>query len=158
MAKYDDASWHYDGDYPNGLPNENASTHIGMFLAWCINNSLISDELQEDSEEEVNDVKSRKMTGGEFLRTICDEKFIHDDLSELGQDFANDYYDGEKSKFAKKFNDYGNDFCNVFNEYAKKNNFEYESLYHVEDTWKNYDLMAKRLDERFAEWKSFTKK
>jgi hypothetical protein len=38
MAKYDDASWHYGGDYPEDLPNENVATHIGMFLQWCIEN------------------------------------------------------------------------------------------------------------------------
>jgi len=32
MAKYDDASWHYGGEYPENISEENASTHIGMFL------------------------------------------------------------------------------------------------------------------------------
>ena len=158
MAKYDDASWHYGGDYPKNLPDENAATHIGMFLAWCINNDLASDELQKDAKDEINNVKSRQMTGGEFLINICDETFAHNDLSEFGQKFANDYYDNDKSKFAKKFGDYVDDFCNVFNEKAEKNGFEYETLYHVEDTWENYDLLAKKLDERFVEWKNFTKK
>ena len=30
MAKYDDASWHYGGDFPDDLPEENGATHIGM--------------------------------------------------------------------------------------------------------------------------------
>jgi hypothetical protein len=33
--KYDDALWHYEGDYPKKLPNENAAIHIGMFITWC---------------------------------------------------------------------------------------------------------------------------
>jgi len=158
MAKYDDASWHYGGDYPKELPNENAATHIGMFLAWCINNDLISDELKEDAEEEIDDVKSRKMTGSEFLIKVCDEKFIDDDLNEIGNEFANDYYNDDKSKFAKKFSNYVNDYCNVFDEKAEKDGFEYETLYHIEDTWENYDLIAEELDKRFAEWRNFTKK
>jgi hypothetical protein len=32
--KYDDASWHYGGDFPADLPREAGSTHIAMFLAW----------------------------------------------------------------------------------------------------------------------------
>jgi hypothetical protein len=152
MTKYDDASWHYGGDYPKDLPKENAATHIGMFLAWCINNDLISDELKKDAKEDVNNVKSHKMTGSEFLIKVCDGKFIDNDLSEIGQEFTNDYYEN-KSKFARKFGDYIGDFCNVFTEKAEKNGFEYETLYHVEDTWENYDLMAQKIDECFAKWK-----
>ena len=33
---------------------------------------------------------------------------------------------------------------------------ELESLYHVQDTWENYDRMAARLDERLAAWRSQT--
>ncbi|MDN3694377.1 hypothetical protein QWZ06_19865 [Chryseobacterium tructae] len=53
MSKYDDASWHYGGEFPEGLPQKNGATHTGMFLNWCINNDLISDELKEDNEEEI---------------------------------------------------------------------------------------------------------
>lgn len=34
MANIDRADWHYDGQYPKGLPPENGGTHIGMFLVW----------------------------------------------------------------------------------------------------------------------------
>jgi len=153
MAKYDDASWHYGGDYPKDLPVENTGTHIGIFLAWCINNDLISNELKKDFKEDVEDVKSSKITGAEFLFKICDGKFIDDDLSFFGQKFASDYYENDKSKFAREFGFYLEDYCDVFDEKAEKNGFEYESLYHVKDTWENYDLMAEIIDERFIQWK-----
>jgi len=38
--KYDDASWHYDGEFPADLPPEAGATHIGMYLAWCLLNEL----------------------------------------------------------------------------------------------------------------------
>ena len=28
--KYDDASWHYNGDFPTDLPVEAGATHIGL--------------------------------------------------------------------------------------------------------------------------------
>ena len=37
---YDKTDWHYGGDYPENLPSKNGGTHIGMFLAWAINNNL----------------------------------------------------------------------------------------------------------------------
>lgn len=149
MAKYDDASWHYGGDYPKNLPDENAAIHIGMFLTWCIDNELLSEELKEDCSEDIQNIKNRKMTGGEFLIKNCDEKFIDDDLCEFGNEFAGDYYVHD-AKFAKKYSSYGNDFCEIFSEY--------ETAYHVEDTWENYEKIKNVIDQRFEEWKKYKKK
>ena len=41
--KYDDASWHYSGDFPKDLPNEAGSTHIAMYAAWSALNGLASE-------------------------------------------------------------------------------------------------------------------
>jgi len=38
--KYDDASWHYGGDFPDDLPDEAGATHTGMFLAWALLSGL----------------------------------------------------------------------------------------------------------------------
>ncbi|PQA97095.1 hypothetical protein B0A69_03345 [Chryseobacterium shigense] len=154
MAKYDDASWHYGGEYPENLPDENAATHIGMFLAWCINNDLISEELAEDSADEIQSVKRREMTGGEFLIDVCDEKFSEYDLSAQGNGFAQAYYN-DGTAFGKKFNSFADDYSETFDRKAEENNFEYESFYHVEDTYENYDLIKPLIDQRFEEWKEF---
>ncbi len=87
MSKYDDASWHYGGDFPEGLPQKNGATHTGMFLNWCINNDLISEELKEDSAEEIEKVKRREITGAEFVMESRDGKFSESDLSDLGNSF-----------------------------------------------------------------------
>jgi hypothetical protein len=148
MAKYDDASWHYGGDYPEDLPNENAATHIGMFMAWCIENDLMSEEQKEESGEDLQKVIDHKMTGAKFLINNCDEKFIDEDLSELGNDFTKAYYEND-AKFAKKYSSYDDDFAFIFDEY--------ETSYHVEDTWENYERIKKVIDQRFQEWKEFIK-
>ena len=153
MAKYDDASWHYEGDYPADLPPENAATHIGMFVAWCIHHDMMSEELLEDAEDEMLAVKAREMTGGAFLRQVCDEKFCDSDLSDGGKQFADAYYE-EKGRFSKKYQSYSSDFCDVFDEKAERQGFVYASSYHVEDTWENYDLMAAKIDARYAEWQA----
>jgi hypothetical protein len=36
--KYDDASWHYGGDFPTDLPRKAGSTHIALFLACAVLN------------------------------------------------------------------------------------------------------------------------
>lgn len=92
MAKYDDASWHYEGNYPENLPTANAATHIGMFLAWCITNDLISTEQLDDYGSDIEEVKARRMTGAEYLISICDEKLYEEDLNELGNNSENEAY------------------------------------------------------------------
>ncbi|KAF2516069.1 DUF7832 domain-containing protein [Flavobacterium foetidum] len=154
MAKYDDASWHYGGDYPDNLPDENASTHIGMFLTWCIDNDLLSEEQLEDSEEDIIAVKNRELKGSEFLINNCDEKFSEYDLSDLGNEFARSYYD-EESSFAESYGDYGSDYEEHFEKEAKKKGFEYESFYHIEDTWENYNSLKPVIDARYEQWKKY---
>ena len=41
---YDKAKYHYEGDFPQELPMEQAFVHTGMFLSWIIDNNLFSDE------------------------------------------------------------------------------------------------------------------
>lgn len=156
MAKYDDASWHYGGDYPENLTNENAATHIGMFLTWCIENNLIADELRDDAKQEIEQVKNRKLSGAEFLIHICDEKLSDADLSDLGNKFAKDYYEDE-TDFAEQYNSFADDYADVFDEQAEAKGSEYESFYHVENTFENYELIKAVIDRRFQEWLTYKK-
>ena len=150
MAKYDDASWHYGGDFPDDLPEENGATHIGMFLTWCIDNDLLSEEQIEDSEDEIESVKNRKMTGAEFLIDICDEKFTDYDLNDIGNEFATDYYE-DGTKFSKKHKNYFGDYAEIFDIKVIDNNLDQDSLYRIENSWTNYDLIKSRIDKRFSE-------
>ena len=157
MAKYDDASWHYGGDFPDDLPEENGATHIGMFLTWCIDNDLLSEEQIEDSEDEIESVKNRKMTGAEFLIDICDEKFTDYDLNDIGNEFATDYYE-DGTKFSKKHKNCFGDYAEIFDIKVIDNNLDQDSLYRIENSWTNYDLIKSRIDKRFSEWKEFKAK
>ena len=133
--KYDDASWHYGGDFPKDLPPEAGATHIGMFLAWAILRDLVGELHREESAQSVEKVRERQMTGAQFLVQECDEKFTDEDLSEMGNAFARQYYE----------DDYFNDYCDVFDEV--------EEVYRLEDTWSNFDRLAPILDRRFQEWR-----
>ena len=136
---YDRADWHYGGDYPAGLPAENGGTHIGMFLAWAIERGLEGDFHREESAAALAAVRARKMTGREFLFSQCDEKFWEEDLSEEGNAFATAYYEKDDGYLA---------------DYAATLIDDLPSLYHVADTWKNFDRVAALLDRRYAEWKA----
>jgi len=138
---YDRADWHYGGNYPEGLPNENGGTHIGMFLAWAILHDLIGDLHLEHSVEALAAVRERRMTGRDFLFNQCDERFWEEDLSDLGNAFARDYYD---SKAEGCFLD----------DYEEALAGDLPTLYDVEDTWVNYDKLGPMIDRRFEDWKA----
>ena len=141
MGSIDRMDWHYGGDFPEGLPTENGGTHIGMYLAWIINNDLIGEMHIEDASESILAVKNRQMTGRDFLIQECDEKFWNDDLNEEGLTFTNYYY-SDDSGMKQYIQDYEQILSN-----------DVASTYHVENTWDNYDKVARVIDIRYKEWK-----
>jgi hypothetical protein len=137
---YDRIDWHTGNNFPKELPFKNGGTHIGMFLSWIIDNDLIGLFHIENSKESVEKVKNREMTGTQFLIKECDSKLWPEDLNEEGNNFAKSYYANE--------NDYGqyiDDYSIVFNNY--------ETLYHVDDTWENYKKIEFVISKKYREWK-----
>ena len=134
---YDRAYWHFAGEYPEDLPLENGGTHIGMFLAWAINNNLESDIHKRESQASLSAVRNKEMTGRAFLIRECAEKFWEDDLSEEGNAFALYYYESDM----------------YFSDYKSALAGEMPSIYHVEDNWENYAIIAPVISKRYARWK-----
>jgi hypothetical protein len=136
---YDQAEWHYGGNFPEDLPPENGGTHIGMFLAWTIMNGLEGEEHQEDCPESIAAVRARRMTGRQFLFKECDGKFGEGDLNEEGNAFAKYYYSSKDRPY--------------LTDYARVLSSDLPDAYYVEDTWENYDKIASVISERFNEWR-----
>jgi hypothetical protein len=135
--KYDDASWHSGGDFPADLPPEAGGTHSGMFLAWAILNRLGGDL---HSPEEVEGLRTRTLTPGQFFLDVCDGKFTAEDFSEEGNAFARAYYDMSRGQYLRDY------------EYALGAGLP--TLYHVPDTWGTYDVLAPVLDGRLRVWRT----
>ncbi|QEL13753.1 DUF7832 domain-containing protein [Limnoglobus roseus] len=140
----DRADWHSGGDFSAELPSENGGTHIGMFLAWPILNGLQGEFHDEESSEDLEAVRGRTMTGRDFLFRSCDGKFWEEDLSEEGNKFAAAYYSGEG----------GQGYGEYIKDYQGALAHSLPSVYHVEDSWANYDVIAPVIDWRFSEWKA----
>ncbi|PTR24912.1 hypothetical protein C8K36_107168 [Rhodococcus sp. OK519] len=136
MTTYDDADWHYGGDFPDDLPNEAGATHIGMFATWC----LLTGFAGESVEDELEPLDSREITPGAFLMTVLDEKFVSDDLTADGNAFAVAYYAGQNEDSR-----YLDDYVDAFDTTA-------DEIYRVEDSWETYDVIAERIGARFHEW------
>ena len=135
--KYDDASWHYGGDFPPDLPREAGATHIAMFLAWAALNGLAGDYHKIDSAKELAELLAREITPGAWFIRTCDEKFTDEDLSEEGNQFAAAYYGDGGS--------YVSDYCDAFPDVP--------SLYHVEASWVSFDALAPIIANRLRGWR-----
>jgi len=138
--KYDDASWHYGGDFPADLPHEAGATHIGMFVAWALLSGLGGEIHIEECPEDMESLQSRSLTPGAFMMRYCDGKFTDEDLNEEGNQFAAAYFDLQKGGYLA--------------DYEASLGENVPDLYHINDTWENYERLKLVLDRRFSEWQS----
>ena len=106
--KYDDASWHYGGDFPVGQPDEHGGTHIALFLKWCFLRGWAGDLHTDEAPEAVTHVVEGRLSATEFLFDYCDGKFTDEDLNDEGNSFAIKYY-GDAGLYLE---DYAENFGN----------------------------------------------
>ena len=143
--KYDDASWHYGGNFPEDLPREAGGTHIAMFLAWAAGSYLLGELHTNEAPELLAGLLERSMTPGRWFMAACDAKFTDEDLNAQGNAFAAAYYVEEEAPDASKLT-YLADYCETFPEFV--------DTYAVPDSWESFERLRPLLDKRYAEWKS----
>ena len=136
--KYDDASWHYGGQFPKDLPNEAGATHTGMFVAWALLTGLAGEIHTEEIPEGLEKLRSRSVTPGQFFLEACDGKFTDEDLNDEGNAFAQEYFDFDRGAY--------------MNDYDQLLAKGLPSQYHVQDTWTNFDKLRHVLDKRLDDW------
>jgi hypothetical protein len=138
VANIDRADWHYGGQFPPHLPQENGGTHIGMYIAWILNSGLASKQLLGFIADRKAAFDNRAVTGRDLLFEKLDEKFFPSLLTKEGKAFTNSYYESDT----------------YIQDYAELLAAGFETPYEVADTWENYDRLAPRLDERLRQWRA----
>ncbi|BDD05117.1 DUF7832 domain-containing protein [Aureibacter tunicatorum] len=133
---YDNAKNHFLGNFPEHLPIEQAYVHIGIYLGWVIDSKLYSDFFSEEAETEIYRF-SRREFPCTILSEIWDGYLGFELFNEVGNLFTNYYYGG-----GLYHRDYRENLANIL-----------PSIYHVEDTWDNYEKMSKIINTRFEDWK-----
>jgi len=137
---YDNAKTHFLGNFPANIPIENAYTHIGMFLGWMIENDLYSEYFEEEAEVQMYRFKKREL-GPTILSEIWDGYLGYELFNKAGNMFTYYYYGSGI---------YNKDYTNLL---AK----DLPSIYHVKDTWENYELMANQISNRHKQWEALIK-
>ena len=133
---YDSAKSHFLGNFPDNLPIEQAYVHIGMYLGWVIQNGLYSEYFEDEAEIQIFRFKRREISCT-ILSEIWDGYLGHELFNRQGNMFTYYYYGGGL-------------YRNDYDELLVK---QLPSIYHVNDSWENYDKMALRIDMRFQDWK-----
>ncbi|BHH82777.1 DUF7832 domain-containing protein [Desulforhopalus sp. 52FAK] len=136
--KYDDASWHFGADDFGDLPEINAYTHTGTFVAWAMLNGLASEFHKEESRKEIEKLKTRLVTPAKFFQKCCDGKFTDEDLNEIGNKFALDFFE----------NRYFGTYAEVVDPEER-----FENIYEIPSNWETYDKVANEIDRAFNLWK-----
>lgn len=106
--KYDDASWHYGGEFPANSPDEFGATHIAMFLRWCFTKGWAGALHLEEEPEDTQKVIDGTLSATEFFMQYSDGKLTSDDFNDQGNAFAQKYYGDDGlylSDYAEHFGD-----------------------------------------------------
>ena len=135
---FDKAKWHSDGDFPKGLSADQAFVHTGLFLGWIIDSELYSEDFATSLAAEIDQFKGRRLTGPGVYRS-GDGVFMDEMLNPEGLEFTTEYFDFQTGKYLQ---DYEKLFADGL-----------PSMYHVQDTWENYDRLKPQLDKQFASWR-----
>jgi hypothetical protein len=136
---YDLAKNHFLGDFPASLPIEKAYLHIGIYMGWIIDHTLYSEYFEEEASTEIYRFRRREIECI-ILAEIWNGALSHELFCDEANLFTFYYYAGGLFK---------KDYIEVLVKGHK-------TLYHVEDTWENYELISNRITERFKEWKTLT--
>jgi hypothetical protein len=137
--KYDDATWHSGEGFPAELPPEAGATHAGIYLAWALLAGLGGEYHVVDSAEDLERLRTRKLTPGQYFLAVCDGKLTDEEFSPEGNAFARAYYQQD-----------GASFIGDYREYLAKG---LTSEYHVADSWASFDKLQPVLDRRLANWR-----
>ncbi len=142
MSKLDDISWHFGSDeFPPGLPEENAATHIGFFVAWAIRYDCWGDFLGANAAANVAAVKDGLLSGRTLVLEQCDGKLLTEMLKADIIPFAASYYEKQ-----------------YLSDYQRVLVTGLQSDYHVDDSEANYQKMASVIGQRHEKWLARTKK
>lgn len=134
---YDNAKTHFLGNFPGDLPIEQAYVHIGMYLGWIIENEHYSEYFEDEADIQIYRFKHRQISCT-ILSEIWDGYLGYELFNETGNLFTYYYYGGGIYR-----RDYQTLLANSL-----------PSLYHVTDSWANYDRLALKISQRFTEWQA----
>lgn len=147
---YDNIRFHLDEDYPQGLPPENAATHIGMYWTWAVQAGLANPVWQNaaESAQDFAELVSGKISGRHFLLKHMDGALTPEDFTEQGRRFTEFYYDDEEDGYGVFMENY----------VLTLDTPSLGGFYHVPNTPETYRRLKPVFQNAFEQWQNSLKK
>lgn len=133
---YDNAKNHFLGNFPESLPIEQAYVHIGMYLGWMIEKGLYSEFFEDEAGVQMIRFKRRDISCT-ILSEMWDGYLGHELFEKKGNMFTYYYYG---SGIYKK-------------DYEDVLAADLPSIYHVTDSWANFEKLSVKINQRYDEWR-----
>jgi len=143
---YDNIRFHLDEEYPEGLPSENAATHIGMYWIWAAQAGAGESPCATGPPHAARyrDMLKGRTSGRRFLLKHMDGALTPDDFTEQGQKFTSYYYDNEEDGYGAFLEDYVRTLDTP----------SLGGFYHVPNTPEIYKRLKPVFQAAFEQWKN----
>jgi hypothetical protein len=138
---FDKAKWHINERFPDNLDPYQSYIHTGLYVAWLIDNNLFEEDFKNDHIDSIQKHLDRRSTPVEFYELQLDGVFDSEGLIQEAVKFTKDYFDFEKGNYI-------NDYISTLDTENRA-----ASIFHISDTWENYDRLKPILDKRLHDWK-----
>lgn len=157
---FDCAEWHAEKIPEKKLPVDvmSAYSHLAIYLRWCIEHDLMSDEFLNRLGDVVEDVKSGKNIDLRYV--LKDNEYLNyrqgaimfDCFNELGQQFA-EYYYGRHScpHYPADIDEYAENYFGTEKYYSEE--FQDEAYLFVPFDEDYYNVMAQVIQKRWDTWR-----
>ncbi|KXP13927.1 hypothetical protein [Tsukamurella pseudospumae] len=146
---YDDQSWHHDSLDDEGIDDlDAASIHIGMFYAWAYFRGLVTEVRTMHNPDGPPVLRSvmthhllaeRQITPGAYVGEYCAGELNASMLTDEGNAFTLERYSSEHPWYLHAYE--------ALPEIAAL-----PSIYHAEDSWELYEVVAAMLDSEYEQW------
>lgn len=137
---FDKAKYHFQSVESDKLEETQAFVHTAFFIDWCVDKDLVNENFKKDFANQIEKLQKRLISPSE-LYIEMDGVFLGGILTLKGYNFAMNYFHLSHGKYLKDYES--------LKSLARVKN----SIYAVENTWTNYDIVKSMIDKKFDKWK-----
>ncbi len=137
---FDKAKFHLESVESDKLDYTQAFVHTAFYIDWCVDNDLVNNNFKNKFANQILKIRERLISPTE-LYIEMDGVFLGEILTLEGYNFAMQYFHLSHGKFLKDYE--------RLRPLRKIN----KSIYGVENTWINYEVVKSMLDKKYERWK-----
>lgn len=154
MVEMDDAAWHIESIIEKELPVEElaAYNHLAIYLRWCMEHDLMSDDFLAEYGDLVQTVKSDPWSVDlrEFIRDKLLGQLFNTLFNPIGKSFANYYYGEGTPYFPQDIDSYAIEKIGAERNYSDEIQDEAYLFIPFDEIY--YQDMVGLMDKRFTNW------